>query len=371
MKIALIEPVGGHGGMDYYDYGLAQGLGNNNIDVYYFSTSKTKERNYKNVTTLLYFSNVWENKNKIVRLFYLLMGYYKSFKKAKQLKIRIVHLQFFDLGIVNFLVLILSLFFDFTKILTLHDISSFKKDKVRFIENWILNRFKYIIVHNKLSEKELILKGYKKNRIRIIPHGNYLPFVEKLDYKKNSDDVLQLLFFGQIKKVKGLDILLKALAIVSKQTSNIHLTIAGRPWHDDKKKYEDLIKKLNIQRFVTINFNFIPDEDVALYFEKSDVVILPYKRIYQSGVLLLTMSYGRVCLTSNLPAFLEIIEHKKTGYVFESENQYSLSNVILDILKDKSKLKEINSNASSILESKFDWNNIGFLTKKLYEESIK
>lgn len=368
IKIALIEPIGGHGGMDFYDYGLAQGLGKNNIEVHYFTSSQTNCRNYKNVTTHLFFRNVWNASNKVVRLYYFLDGYLRSFKAADNLGIKIIHLQFFDLGWLNFLLIHLASLFKFKKVLTLHDVSSFKSKDRSSIEKFILKQFSQIIVHNKVSYQELSEKINSIQKVKIIPHGNYLPFVDELAYSPKADEKLKLLFFGQIKKVKGLDVLLKAVSIAKEKNKNIHLTIAGKPWHDSKEIYLELIRSLGLNDFVTANFKFIPNETVADYFEEADVVVLPYKKIYQSGVLLLSMSYGRVTLASDLPAFKEIVEDGKTGFLFREGNPNDLAHVILKISKKKGTLNDIRENTSQMLHSKFDWAKIGAQTQLIYKK---
>ena len=125
MKIAIIEPVGGHSGMDYYDYGLAQGLGNNNVEVLLFTSSKTIIREYTNVETIKTFSNVWETTNKFIRLWYFIFGYLRSFRLSKKKSVSVTHFQFFDLGFLNCLIVLIASPYKFKKVLTLHDISSF------------------------------------------------------------------------------------------------------------------------------------------------------------------------------------------------------------------------------------------------------
>tara|TARA_B110000285_G_C15140503_1_gene630457 strand:- start:61 stop:1185 length:1125 start_codon:yes stop_codon:yes gene_type:complete len=371
MKVGIIEPVGGHGGMDYYDYGLASGLGQSDIKVLLLSSTQTEVRDFLNVSTIKTFKKVWDTKNKIKRLYYFLSGYRRSFSLLRKEKISFAHFHFFDLGKLNCLVLLIASFYKFKKVLTLHDVSSFdKKNKFRSanhrLENWLLNRFDKIIVHNELSKRELIKKGCSEHSISIIPHGNYLPFVDKLNFDPSKDKKLNLLFFGQIKEVKGLDILLEGLSILKNTSTNFKLTIAGKPWHDDKLKYINTIKIFGLENHIETKFEFIPDNQVANYFSKSDIVILPYKKIYQSGVLLLSMSYGRPVLVSDIPAFKEIVTDNKTGFLFENENPQSLANKLASLIIDKQQLISINNNAFEMLVSEFNWNNIGEKTKQVY-----
>mgnify|MGYP006422616885 CR=1 FL=1 len=370
LKVALVDPVGGHGGMDFYDYGLAYGLAENGVEVVYYTSSQTNVGEFQNVDTCLCFQDIWNASNKSIKLLNFLLGYLKAFKSAKSQGIKVVHFQFFDLGLLNFLVMKMAALFRFENILTLHDVSSFKSKQSGKLEKLVLNHFSKIIVHNDLSFQELKEKTSSDSLIKIIPHGNYLPFVEEIPYQPKSSEPLRLLFFGQIKKVKGLKLLLRALAAALKENPNIYLTIAGKPWHEDLKKYGEMIRSPELVNNVTAYFDYIPNEEVSNLFKNTDLVVLPYKKIYQSGVLLLAMSYGRVALTSNLPAFKEVIEDGVTGLLFKKNNSDSLKDQILYVAQHKHELITMRENASDLLKDKFDWKTIGKKTKMIYLSHI-
>lgn len=372
MRIALIDPVGGHGGMDYYDYGLAYGLGEVDCEVYYYTSNETPEKKFKNVSTFYPFSDVWK-RNKLLKGFNFIGGYIKSFSRAKKNNLAIIHLHFFNLGYINSIILLIAKkIFNLNTVVTIHDVDTFKNSKSEKSIKNIFFLIDQIIVHNNFSMQELINKGVAEEKINVIPHGNYALFVSQLPYTIDSrlNGSLELLFFGQIKEVKGLDILLKAIAKVIKKTDKVHLTIAGRPWHDDTSVYDAIIEENNLQKYVTTNYSFIPDGEVAEYFSGADLVILPYKRIYQSGVLLLAMSYGRPVLASNLPAFSEIIEDGKTGLLFESENPEDLADRIMQVLNNKEGLNSIRDKANVELETNYNWKEIGGKTLNVYEKII-
>lgn len=351
--------------MDYYDYGLSIGLASNEYEVFYFTCNQTIELKSENVNTLFSFGDIW-TKNKIFKLFTLLNGYRKSFKFCKKNKIEIVHFQFFHLKLQNILVLQLAKYFGLKRIVTIHDIDSFRGKDSSSLQKKGFALSQKLIVHNQFSFDEIIRKGISKEKVSIIPHGNYIPFVEKVT-QNNPSEILNLLFFGQIKEVKGLDILINAFAKAYKKNENIRLTIAGKPWGTNAEEFSTRISELKIENVVTTNFSYIPNEEIHSYFQNSDLVVLPYKRIYQSGVLLLSMSYGRVCLCSDLDAFKEIIIENETGYFFENKNVDSLSKKILEICQSKIDISRIEKNAQELLKTKFDWKKIAKLTKELYE----
>lgn len=369
MKIAIIEPVGGHGGMDYYDYGLAYGLGSNNVEVLYYTCDKTNRRDFPNVSTKITFNKLWDT-NFICKIFRYLKGHIQSFRDARKEGAKIVHLHFFTFRIIDYLVLILARLMNFIVVVTIHDVNAFDKKANQTIEKKCYTLIDGIIVHNESSYNDLKKKNIQIKNITIIPHGNYKPFIDVPSPKRKETD-FSLLFFGQIKKVKGIDILLKAMKMVKERGyNNICLTVAGKAWKSDLNYYIGLIKDLGIQEQVKTDFRYIPDNEVAKFYMNTDLVILPYTEIYQSGVLLLTMSYGRPVLCSDLDAFKEIVVDRQTGFLFETKNEVDLADKIINIYEHQETLIQVINRAGVLMDTKYDWVKIGKRTRTFYYKSI-
>lgn len=364
MKVALIEPVGGHGGMDYYDYGLAQGLAQNNCAVTYYTCSQTKVRKYDHVDTQLVFKNIW-TKGKLGKLSNFLAGYRQAARSAKKDGAKMAHLHFFGFSPQNLLTLRMLKFYGLKVVVTVHDVETFAGATSTKIEKKCYALMDGVIVHNESSYKDLKAKGYDFPPIAIIPHGNYKPFVPELPLPEFGGTI-NLLFFGQIKEVKGLDILLAAFAQVIKQNQNFKLTIAGKPWKTGLAQYKQQIEELGLTNYVETHFRYIEDQEINQFYAKNHIVVLPYKRIYQSGVLLMSMSYGRACLTSDLPAFTEVVENAQNGFTFQSESVSDLANCILNLQENS--IKKATLAAKKTIDSEFDWRKIGEKTKAFYKK---
>jgi glycosyltransferase involved in cell wall biosynthesis len=185
-----------------------------------------------------------------------------------------------------------------------------------------------------------------------------------------TSENLKILFFGQIKEVKGLEILLKALKIAVAKNKKILLTIAGKPSKTNFKKYTELIHELFLEDNVTAVLRYIDDSEIEELYKNSDLIVLPYKMISQSGVLLLSMSYGLPVLTSDLPAFTEIISDNNTGFIFESENSESLANKLIEIYDNRDLLYKVSLNSNKLIHQEFDWRLIGKKTKSFYQKTL-
>jgi glycosyltransferase involved in cell wall biosynthesis len=231
-----------------------------------------------------------------------------------------------------------------------------------------------LIVHNEASKRELMEKlGVRPEKISVIPHGNYIQSmvsmpnsIEAKHMVGISKSAKVILFFGQIKDVKGLDLLMESIPAVAREVPEAVLLIAGRPWRSDYSKYEALMDKLGIRNRCISHIRFIPNGDVAKYFAAADVVALPYRRIYQSGVLLMAMSYGRPVIVSDLPAMTEIVTDMQDGYVFAQGLKGALSKQLIRALRDNQERERIANRAIEYVCQNHDWVQIGKKTEELY-----
>src|SRR5205085_2947160 len=75
---------------------------------------------------------------------------------------------------------------------------------------------------------------------------------------------------------------------------------------------------------ILLRADFIPDEETELYFKAADVLVLPYKHIYQSGVLFLGYSFGLPVLAADVGSLKDEIVDGKTGFAFRPEEPADL-----------------------------------------------
>jgi len=143
-----------------------------------------------------------------------------------------------------------------------------------------------------------------------------------------------ILFFGIIRKYKGLDILLEAFADNRLQNQNLKLIVAGE-FYEDAKPYYDLIEKYNLSDSVVLVTKFIPDEKVVDYFCAADIIAQPYKNATQSGVTQIAYHFEKPMLVTNVGGLNEIVPNHKVGYVCEP-NAKDVSDCLVDFFsKDK------------------------------------
>ena len=168
-----------------------------------------------------------------------------------------------------------------------------------------------------------------KKPARFVPHPLYDNFGEKIskeEARRKLDIDLNdrvVLFFGFIRKYKGLDILLDAMKIVKAQTIARHLPpvkllIAGEFYEDDKP-YLQQIKVNNIEDVLILKTDFVPDSEVKYYLCAADVVIQPYRNATQSGVTPLCYHFEKPMIITNVGGLTAMVPDGKAGLVAEPD----------------------------------------------------
>ncbi|MEP6597262.1 MAG: glycosyltransferase, partial [Ginsengibacter sp.] len=182
-----------------------------------------------------------------------------------------------------------------------------------------------------MSEKVLAdLRMFAKNKpAQFVPHPLYDNFGEKIGKEearnklKLKNEELIILFFGFIRKYKGLDILLKAMKILKNskfKTQNLKLLVAGE-FYEDKKIYTDLIEELGIEDDLILHTDFIPDREVKYYLCAVDCVVQPYRHATQSGVTPLAYHFEIPMIVTNVGGLPSLVLDKKAGLVAEPDPQ--------------------------------------------------
>lgn len=119
-----------------------------------------------------------------------------------------------------------------------------------------------------------------------------------------------VLFFGLIRKYKGLDLMLEALA----QTPGIHALVAGE-CYDDWEVYQKIIAENGLEGRVHAHLDFIPSEQVRVFFSAADLVVQPYRTATQSGISQIAYHFEKPMIVTNVGGLPEIVTNGVSGYV--------------------------------------------------------
>lgn len=211
--------------------------------------------------------------------------------------------------------------------------------------------------------------------VHMIAHGNFLQYANiqpRGEARKRlgiSKDKFVYLFFGQIKKIKGVDYLLKAYAKLLKQypelKKEVELVIAGSVWKMDFSVCERIIQEENLTEGVRLDIRYIPDDEVGVYYSAADVCVLPYLEVYQSGVLQLTYAYHKTPIVTRIPVFQDIVTEDR-GVLCEPKDVDDLARALRDVYYERERLHEKAECGYSYIEREFDWDKIAGEIVRLY-----
>jgi D-inositol-3-phosphate glycosyltransferase len=207
---------------------------------------------------------------------------------------------------------------------------------------------------------------------KFIPHPIYDVFGSKISKEKAIENLglnladKHLLFFGFVRKYKGLDLMLQAMGDSRIKVMGIKLIIAGE-FYDDKTEYTNMIADLGIEKSIIMKSDFIPADKVKDYFCAADMITQTYRTATQSGVTQIAYSFDRPMLVTNVGGLAEIVPNNKVGYV-TSGTPTEIADAIVDFYTNN-KEAEFTLNTSTE-KKRFSWESFVDGVEQLMEKQL-
>jgi D-inositol-3-phosphate glycosyltransferase len=268
-------------------------------------------------------------------------------------------------------------------VFTAHNVNAAKRDQN---DSW-LNRLSlkiqynlsdHIFVHTNGMKTEMISEfRIPEAKVDVIPFGinNTVPNtnLSTVDAKRQlgiSGSDKTMLFFGNIAPYKGLEYLIVAFRELLNKDRSYRLVVVGKPkgpasyWNQVRRT----IATSGIADRVIEKIEYIPDETTELYFKAADVLILPYSRIFQSGVLFLGYSFGLPAIIADVGSLKEEIIEGKTGFVFNPRDSSDLACKIDDYFASElfQSLEPNRPEIKRYANERYSWSNVANLTVNVY-----
>lgn len=196
----------------------------------------------------------------------------------------------------------------------------------------------HCFVHTK-QDKERLLELVPHARVTVVEFPPYQNVVPKRYTRDEARDLLGLdrgipvvLFFGFVRPYKGLMYLIQAVHQVRHRIP-VHLLIVGEFW-EDKRKYLQQIQELGLAPYVTIIDRYVRNEEIGVYFEAANVLVLPYLQTSQSAVLRIAFEVGLPVIASDVGGLRESIRDGVDGLLVKPGDSASLVRTILQYLQE-------------------------------------
>lgn len=377
--VAVVEPVGGHGGMNVYDFALCRGIVDAGGKATLFTCDKTVVNGDEGFPIALTYRGIYGKSRGWVRGLRFVWGSLKSLPRARLSGHQVVHFHFFHVGPLELFNVVLARLLGLRVVITAHDVEAFKEGlSIAAFVRWAYRLSSRVIAHSQVARRELVEElGIAPDKIDVILHGNYLRSVPvDLTHEQArahfgfSPDQRVLVFFGQIKDVKGLDVLLNGFALARERDKRLHLLIGGRVWKTDFSRYEEIIRSHGLAPFCTLHIRYIPDAEVPFFYRCADLVVLPYLRIYQSGVVLEAMSYGSPVLVSDIAGMREAVSDEHTGFVFRCQEPAHLAQRIGEIFSAPGHAVNVGQAGLRRVTARNDWGRLGEQALVCYQKAL-
>jgi D-inositol-3-phosphate glycosyltransferase len=331
------------------------------------------------------------NANFAVKLSKLLVYYAKLIRYVARTKPKVLHIlwnnkfEFFDRTILMLYYKVLG-----KKIaLTAHNVNQARRDSKDSWLNRTTLKIQYrlcdhIFVHTQKMKSELCEDfDVAKNAVTVIRHpvNDAFPDTEltPAEAKRRLGlrvDEKAILFFGRIRPYKGIEYLLDAFRLLSTdEQANYRLIVAGEPKKGSEEYLHEIqqsVKRDFSQGQVILSIQFIPDEEMELYLKGADVLVLPYKEIFQSGVLFLAYSFGLPVVATDVGSFREEIVEGSTGFLCKPADPAELAKAIetyfaSDLFKN---LKVRRPELKDYANANHSWHAVAELTRNEYSKML-
>ena len=232
-----------------------------------------------------------------------------------------------------------------------------------------------LFVHSSYQAEELFdFAGITKDKIYKVPHGPYEhanPTESRSQIRTRlglNEQQQAVLFFGQIRDDKNLDVFIRAMASFQ---DSMHLIVAGRSGgrHRNISFYKNLVNSLGLDKRVTFIPGFIPDEEVSNLFIASDWIALPYKNSFtsQSGVLNVAAHYHKPVLASSAPVLQETVRDSEIGIACEGD---TLDALVEGIEQMKKRIDEGYEHKFYEYLNNYSWHENARITLEAYKKLV-
>jgi glycosyltransferase involved in cell wall biosynthesis len=204
------------------------------------------------------------------------------------------------------------------------------------LTRWMLRESDGYLVMSRSVEADLdrLKPGAER---RLVKHPLYSQFDRGRWTRESARDHLGLegevlLFFGYVRRYKGLDVLLDAMPAVRARRA-VTLVVAGE-FYEPAEPYREQVARLDLDGAVRFLDRYLPDEEVEALFRAADLVVLPYRSATQSGVTQVAYAMGAPVLTTDVGGLAETVRHGETGLVAPPEDPAALAACVLRFFEE-------------------------------------
>ena len=382
MKIALVDPSLFTWP---YDHALVDGLSGSGHSVTLFTKHLSPKEPGKNAPEIVEFfypglQTDWAQKLPHA-MFLALKGLMHPIcllnllRHLRRMQPDVIHFQWAPLPVVDrfFLPALRNIA---PAILTVHDSAPFNDNPRSILQRIgaisIMSSFDRLIVHTNRARQRLIDYGLPADKITIIPHGVMdSDSVPLAPFEKSSaSGPVTVLLFGKIKPYKGTDVLIKALAAMpAASRARCRTRVVGKPYMDMEPLFA-LARELGVEANIIWDLRFVAEDELNRIFAEADMIVMPYREIDASGVLMFGLSTGLPIVASRIGLFAEVLDDGEHGRLVTPNEPDELAEALTALVDSSAERARMSRNVQALRDSLPDWQTIGAQTTALYDVAL-
>jgi glycosyltransferase involved in cell wall biosynthesis len=389
LKAALLTG----GGDRHYAFGLAMGLVSRGVTLDLIGGDEVDSPEMRTTRNLNYYNlrqNGQRNAGYVAKIWRVLSYYGRLIRYAATAKPEVFHI-LWNNKFESFDRTLLMLYYRMLGkkiVLTAHNVNAGVRDATDTWLNFQTLRAQYrladhVFVHTEQMKRDLVKAfGVPATSVSVIRYGinNAVPTTalspdearRRLGIGGHEKTIL---FFGNIAAYKGLEHLITAFERLARGGADYRLIVAGRA-KEDTDPYVERIRRLlqreGVRERLILKMEFIPDGEIELYFKAADVTVLPYTRIFQSGVLFLAYSFGLPVIASDVGSLREDVVEGKTGFIFKPEDPLDLAQTIERYFASSlfANLADQRRQIRQYVLERHSWDAVGESTRNIYGQVL-
>ena len=236
--------------------------------------------------------------------------------------------------------------------------------------NSLFPHIQAVIAHSAYSRRRILENEWAPaDKIHIVPHGVF-------DYYRSLEGPAipplapgqSILFFGTAERYKGLDVLLRAFALLAPELLNdTHLIIAGRATADTAPM-KALSQSLGIDHRVIWRLGSVSETEVPQIFRSATLVAVPYRYIDVSGVLMTALALGKVVVANRIGGNPDLIQDGVHGRLVDPESPESMADAFQELLTDPDRVRSMEQAVEGLACTDFSWTTSAQQTIEVYKQ---
>jgi glycosyltransferase involved in cell wall biosynthesis len=282
---------------------------------------------------------------------------------------RLVHFHFFQIPALDLLLLRWLKWLNIPIVTTVHDVLPFAAGTdFAGSQGNIYHRLYHLssglVIHSQYARNALAqLDAALLSKALTIPHGGFANvsshYQTEQEAAKAALDFAPgaplILIFGTVKPNKRLDLAIQALQRVSHSYPKAQLVVVGKPQDRTVANARTLARELGVEDHIIWHLDYATDQQMGLFFSAADVALFPYQWIYQSGALLMAMSFGRPVIATAVGSNADTIEHEVNGLLVPLDDPDKMADAILTLLDDPAAASALGQRANEHVSDQLSW----------------